>query len=93
MQINQTFFKLKLLKDLLTESSSVKQALLNECINKGGTDSIVLMRRFRMISQLSQFESDIVKKIYNFEITSLDEFYDDQESIIREISKVTSRSA
>ena len=93
MQINQTFFKLKLLKELLADSTNVKQTLLNECINNGGTDSIILMRRFRMISQLSQFESDIVKKIYNFEITSLDEFEDNLNAIRHDVGVVTSRSA
>lgn len=93
MQINQTFFKLKLLKDCLTESTRVKQILLDECIATGGTDSTILMRRCRMISQLSQWESDIINKIYNFEIASLSEFNDNQQKLKREIRAVTNRNA
>lgn len=93
MQINQTFFKLKLLKDCLTDSIKIKQLLLDECITAGGTDSTILMRRFRMISQLAQWEADITNKIYNFQITSLSEFEDIQHELKQEISNVADRSA
>lgn len=93
MQINQTFFKLKLLKDCLTESIKTKQILLDECINAGGTNSTILMRRFRMISQLAQWESEITNKIYNFEISSLREFEDNLRNIKQEIDIVANRDA
>lgn len=93
MQINQTFLKLKLLKELLKKSIQVRQTLLDECIDIGGTDSTILMRRFRMLDQLNQFESNIINKIYNFEITSFSEVIDGQRQIDCEIDLVTSRSA
>ena len=93
MQVNQTFFKLKLLKDLLKHSTKVKQILLDECINMGGTDPVILMRRFRMLSQLSQYESEIINKIYNFEITSPDDFLNNQWATVLEVQNIVDRSA
>jgi len=93
MQINQTFVKLKLLNDLLTESICTRQSLLDECISIGGTNPTVLMRRFRMLDQLNQFESDIINKIYNVEIDSISEL-DSSINIIRhELAAVSNRSA
>lgn len=93
MQINQTFFKLKLLKDLLKESTKVRQTLLDECIDIGGSNPIVLMRRFRMLTQLSQYESSIITKIYNFEITSLDDVNNSYQLFLNEIVTITNRGA
>jgi hypothetical protein len=93
MQINQTFFKLKLLNDLLKNTAHAKQLLLDECIDIGGTDPVILMRRFRMLSQLSQFESNIINKIDNFEISSLDDFNISQSTMLAEIGSVVNRSA
>jgi hypothetical protein len=93
MQINQTFFKLKLLKDLLKESAKVRQTLLDECIDIGGSNQIVLMRRFRMLTQLSQYESSIIDKIYDFEIVSLTDFTNGLQQILQEIKIVTNRGA
>lgn len=93
MPSNQTFFKLKLLRDFLKKTTESKQMLLHECVDIGGTDPTILMRRFRMLSQLCQYESDIIDKIDNFEITSLDDFSITQQIILSEIGTVTNRSA
>lgn len=93
MHVNQTFFKLTLLNDLLQTSSRAKQVLLDECINTGGTDPIILMRRFRILSQLSYYESELINKIYNFEITSLDDFVDNFKIIRGEINTIIDRNS
>ena len=93
MQGNQTFFKLKLLRDFLKKTTESKQTLLNECIDVGGTDPVILMRRFRMLSQLCQYESDIINKINNFEITSIDDVIINRQIILSEVNTVTNRSA
>ena len=90
MEVNKTFFKLKNLKDFLKFSTEVRNILLNECIDQGGTDSVILMRRFRMLSQLSQFESDVITKIYNFDN---EDFKDIIQPLIDEIQTVVDRSA
>jgi hypothetical protein len=93
MQFNQPFFKLILLKDLLEHSSRAKQVLLDECINKGGADPVILMRRFRILSQLAYYESEIINKIYNFEITSPDDFVDNFNIVGREINTIIDRNS
>ena len=93
MQNNHTFFKLKLLKDFLKTIAESKQILLNECIEIGGTDPVILMRRFRMLSQLCQYESDIINKINNFEITSFDDVNASRQNILSEVIVGTNRSA
>jgi hypothetical protein len=93
MQNNHTFFKLKLLKDFLKTIAESKQILLNECIEIGGTDPVILMRRFRMLSQLCQYESDIINKINNFEITSFEDVNASRQNILSEVNVVTNRSA
>lgn len=93
MQFNQTFFKLTLLNDLLEQSSRARQVLLDECINIGGTDPIILMRRFRILSQLAYYESEIINKIYNFEITSLDDVVGNFNIINHEINVIIDRNS
>ena len=93
MHNNHTFLKLKLLKDFLKTIAESKQLLLNECIEIGGTDPVILMRRFRMLSQLCQYESDIINKINNFEITSFDDVNASRQNILYELHFVTNRSA
>ena len=93
MHNNHTFFKLKLLTDFLKTIAESKQLLLNECIEIGGTDPVILMRRFRKLSQLCQYESDIINKINNFEITSFDDVNASRQNILYELHFVTNRSA
>jgi len=93
MHVNQTFFKLALLNDLLAQSSRARQVLLDECIDIGATDPVILMRRFRMLSQLSYYESELINKIYNFEITSLDDFDGNFNIINHEINVIIDRNS
>lgn len=65
MTSTDTFFKLKVINDFLSATTTARDSLLDECTGRGGTDPVILMRRFRMLSQLSQFEADTIKKIYN----------------------------
>ena len=94
MKTNNTFFKLKVINDFLTATSAVRASLLDECVGKGGTDPVVRMRRFRMLSQLSQFEAAEIIKIYN-----LDDDHDVGSLVIGlgallgNIQSVTNRSA
>ena len=65
MKSNDTFFKIKVINVFLSATATARDSLLNECTGRGGTDPVIFMRRFRMLSQLSQFEADTIKKIYN----------------------------
>lgn len=66
MKKRQVFFRIKLLKDLLQTTQTLRQQLLDELI-LNATDSVVSMRRYRMLSQLSLLESQLIEKIYNID--------------------------
>jgi hypothetical protein len=90
MTPNIDFFKLNLTHSFLSECASLKQQLLDELIIYA-TDPIRRMRRMRMISQLCQYESQILQKIQNF---STDDVEDLQMSVIQqELKHVCDRSA
>lgn len=62
-----------MLKEFLTEIQTAKQDLLDELVNRA-TDSVIFKRRFRMLSQLAEFESIVIKKIYNLESNDTNDF-------------------
>jgi hypothetical protein len=94
MKPNTTFFKLKVVNDFLKATSEARNTLLEECIGQGGTDPVVRMRRFRMLSQLSQFEADTIKKIYNFDSDNdVDNLTQGLKLLLDEVKAVTNRSA
>jgi hypothetical protein len=66
--------------------------VLHQELQEKATDPILLKRRFRMLAQLAQFESQIYKKIYNFTSDELDDFVLAIEAILLEIKNVADRS-
>lgn len=90
MAPNIDFFKLNFTHSFLSECSNLKQQLLDELIIYA-TDPVRRMRRMRMISQLCQYESQILQKIQNF---STDDVEDLQMFVIQqELKNVCDRSA
>jgi len=88
--INFDFYKLKLVQDTVQLVADARTKLLEELLIQA-SDPTVKMRRFRMLKQLSQFESQIIEKIWRFES-------DDHQDLIRinlleEIRLVVSRDA
>ena len=59
------FLKMCALEQFLNSTTKAKQQLAQELFEKVG-DPVVRMRRIRMIHQLCDYESQIVKKIYQF---------------------------
>ena len=93
---NKTLFKLKMLDTFLKVSADVRKNLLKECIEQGGTNSTILMRRFRMLSQLSQFEAEIISKIYKFDDNDNDlvlNLYKNIDNLKKEIGMIVSRNS
>ena len=90
MTVNIEFFKLELVHSFLCKSTDAKQQLLDELVIHA-TDPVLRMRRMRMISQLCNYESQVVQKIQNF---STDDVEDLQLSnFIKELDDVCNRSA
>lgn len=73
MSTNQTFYRIVMLQEFLAKVQTAKNELLKELINRA-TDPVILKRRFRMLSQLSLYESIVVLKIYNLETNDNSDF-------------------
>jgi hypothetical protein len=87
---NQTFLRIRLLKEFLKRSSAAKTKLLEELVVQA-SDPIIRMRRFRMLHQLSQLESQTIKKIANLETDDPLDLLKD-EIICNDIGNVVNRS-
>ena len=92
MVINIKFYKIKLIIKSLNRCSLLRQHLLDELIIYA-TDEVLLKRRVRMLAQLSQYESQLLQKIYNFDTDNLDDLDLAWSLIEREIEDVCHRSA
>jgi hypothetical protein len=66
MPQNIKFYKLKLVHSFLSETTKLKNWLLNELIIYA-TDPIKSMRRMRMLTQLCETEAQLLKKIEDFQ--------------------------
>jgi len=90
--MNHKFEKLSAIDLLISESITIKQALINELID-AATDDIVFMRRVRMLRQLSEYEHQIIKKIYRFDTDNVNDYKKAINQIIYESHVTTSRNA
>lgn len=90
MKINHVFYKTYLINLLQQHITVVREELLAE-LTAAGTDSVVWMRRFRMLSQLAAWESQAITKIYSFDSDSSDDYQ--IGPFVRELIMVTSRNA
>ena len=88
--VNFDFYKLKLVQDTVQLISDAKFKLLKELLTHA-SDPTIKMRRFRMLKQLSQFESQIIEKIWRFETDDCHDLF--LNNILSEIQLVVSRDA
>jgi hypothetical protein len=87
--MNTAFLKIKLLNDLLKTTQAQRQQLINEAIIKTN-NPVVNMRRFRMLSQLAEYESVVINKIMQLESDDVLDFIDNTYQ--SEISNIVDRS-
>jgi uncharacterized membrane protein YqiK len=73
--MNTAFLKIKLLNDLLKTTQAERQRLINEAIIKTN-NPVVKMRRFRMLSQLAEYESVAINKIMQLDSDDVYDFID-----------------
>lgn len=66
MSTNIKFYKIELLKKFVAASNNFRQKLLDELIDRA-TDPVILQRRYRMLEHVNAYESQIIRKIKNFE--------------------------
>lgn len=84
--------KLIVLDIVSKKISASKNLLLKELLTKAN-DPVIVKRRFRMLAQLSSYESQIYSKTYQFETDDLDEYFYSLADIIIEIEHVIDRNA
>jgi hypothetical protein len=91
--LNQSdlFYKLIIIDIVGKLISSQKSALQKELQEKA-SDPVIFKRRVRMLSQLSEYESQIYKKIYNFDTDDVRDYNSSMHSIMQEIHDVTNRN-
>jgi hypothetical protein len=83
------YFRIKLLQQFLEATARSRSGLLTDLVNKA-TDPVIVMRRFRMLRQLAEYESQIVAKIQNFDT---DDILDFSRDFIYEIQFITNYSS
>jgi len=89
---NHKFQKILAISQLLEESEKIKQQLMSELLTVA-TDDIMFMRRFRMLEQLTNFESQAINKIYHFNTNYVRDYQHCTQEILNELNDVSSRSS
>ena len=72
MTPNVKYYKIVLLKDFLEKTHQARMHLFDE-LAIHAIDPVIYKRRFRMLSQLNQYEEQIIKKIQNFDTVDVDD--------------------
>jgi hypothetical protein len=87
----QLFFRIKLLKDFLSCSEKLKNELLQELVEHA-TDPVIRSRRFRMLKQLSLYESQIINKIATLKTDNIQDFFCENH-LVSELNHIVNKSA
>jgi len=66
MSSNVKFYKIKIIKKLLTKTNRARAQLLDELI-VNASDPTIVQRRIRMLKHLNLYENQLIDKIQNFE--------------------------
>lgn len=92
MSTNIKFYKINLVFKLLDQCATAKQTLLDELIICA-TDNVLVKRRLRMLYQITQYEAQILEKIYKYDTNNFNELVESWPVIQQEINNVCNRSA
>jgi hypothetical protein len=87
---NIKFYKIRLLKEFLQHTGQSRNMLFEELVNNA-TDPVIYKRRFRMLHHLDQYESQIIKKIYDFDTDDVADLTTD--TLLSGLFQVLNRSA
>lgn len=92
MTENVKYYKIKTTKKLIELANNHRNKLLSELVDYA-TDPVIVKRRLRMLSQLSQLESQLLLKIQSFETDDVTDFDYCSFQLHREIMCVTDRNS
>jgi len=87
----ETFYKL-VLTNIISGCIESHRLELQKELYAVAIDPILLKRRFRMLQQLADYESQIYKKIYQFQGSTIDDYMVAVRDILSEINYVTERN-
>lgn len=87
-QVN--YYKIKTTKKLIEIANNHRNKLLTELVDYA-TDPVIVTRRLRMLSQLSQIEAQLILKIQAFETDDVNDF--DADIFFIEIAQITNRNS
>jgi predicted component of type VI protein secretion system len=90
--MNNKFLKLSAAEDFLAAANKKRFFLLQDLIDNA-TDDVIVMRRFRMLAQLSEFEGQALKKIYQFDTTDPKDYHQGLNQLLGELESVSSKNA
>jgi len=90
--MNNKFLKLYAAEQFMIAADQQRKLLFQDLIDNA-TDDVVFMRRFRMISQINYFESQSIRKIYNFETNDPSDYMHGLSLLLAELHAVASKNA
>ena len=90
MRGHVNYYKIKTTKKIIEIVNDHRNKLLTELIDYA-TDPVIVKRRLRMLSQLSQIESQLLSKILSFETDNVNDF--NSQLLLKEINCVTNRNS
>jgi len=91
--LSQTELFLKLtITHIVSSHINQRKELLQQELIEFANDPILLKRRYRMISQLADYESQIYKKIYQFRSNDINDYKLAAEQLIHEIYMVSNKN-
>ena len=76
MEINHTFFKLRLTAELLKTTNQIRSSLLDELISLGGLDPTIQSRRYQMLQHLNQYEQQALQKIEQIKTDDVTDYFE-----------------
>lgn len=72
MKPNIKFYKIKFLIEFNNMCNYHRQRLIDELLDNG-TDPVIVMRRMRMIANISEYQSQMTTKLMNFETEDIED--------------------
>ena len=76
MEINHTFFKLRLTAELLKTTDQIRSSLIDELISLGGIDPTIRSRRYQMLQHLNQYEQQTLQKIEQIKTDNIADYFE-----------------
>lgn len=90
MNRNIKFYKIKIIKEILTKFNQVRTQLLDE-LTVNATDPTIVQRRIRMLKHVNLYENQLISKVQNFKTNDVNDL--NTFNVDYYIGEITNRSA